>query len=289
MVITMTTMTIDKSGCIRAIASWFRAGWAFPLLLVLLTGCGSHGQTRKDISSRDAEFPDPTKAYVKGGTYVDLDQLRLAGPGLSKRQLYALLGMPHFSEGMWGVHEWNYLFNLDTGHARETARCQLLIKFDKQEISQQYFWKPASCAALLNPLPPPPPAPAPASPTTVRLSTDALFDFDSDVLKPEGQQRIDQLAQQIRRARQADDITVMGHADRLGPDAYNLDLSRRRALAVREALIQRDVPAELIRATGLGSSTPLVKCADDGDRQALIDCLAPNRRVEISGLAIVGP
>jgi OOP family OmpA-OmpF porin len=70
------------------------------------------------------------------------------------------------------------------------------------------------------------------------------------------------------------DYSVTGHADRAGPEAYNLDLSLRRANAVRDALIQRGVKASGISVAGRGEAEPAVPTADGVPEAA-------NRRVEI--------
>ena len=127
-------------------------------------------------------------------------------------------------------------------------------------------------------VPPPPPPP----PRVERLSADALFPFDrgsiSDI-RPGGLADIAQIAARLR-AQPFGHVEVYGYTDRLGTDAYNINLSRRRADAVKAVLIQQGVPANKIRADGLGSQDPVVQCTGpNGD--ALIRCLQPNRRVEI--------
>lgn len=76
-------------------------------------------------------------------------------------------------------------------------------------------------------------------------------------------------------------ISVMGHTDRMGSDADNQLLSQRRARTVRQYLIDNGVDATSIRAEGWGESEPVKACDDNQDRDALIACLQPNRRVEI--------
>src|SRR3546814_12185416 len=56
-------------------------------------------------------FPDLATATFAGGTYPNVDNLRAIAPGMTKDQLYDLIGRPHFHEGVFGVREWNYLFN----------------------------------------------------------------------------------------------------------------------------------------------------------------------------------
>lgn len=263
------------------------------LAVLLFSACASGGRHKQVLSAeampgtQDGEvaFPDPGRATLKEGLFVDLDNLRLFARGMSKRQLYTLLGTPHFGEGMWGVREWNYLFNFRSAPGGDYFTCQFQVHFDNKGIAQAGYWKPQACAALLQPpAPPPPPRPAPMPDEPVRLSADALFGFDSAVLTDAGRHSVEGLLQQVRSASQTQTIQVLGYTDRIGSDSYNMLLSQRRADAVRDALVQGGVPAAAIIAEGRGKSDPLVQCMQ-GDRQAVIDCLAPNRRVEISGLA----
>jgi outer membrane protein OmpA-like peptidoglycan-associated protein len=71
-------------------------------------------------------------------------------------------------------------------------------------------------------------------------------------------------------------ITVEGHTDNIGPAAYNVDLSTRRAAAVREVLIRRfAVPAARLQSRGYGLTRPVETNGTDEGR-------AHNRRVEVS-------
>ncbi|WP_312236163.1 OmpA family protein [Stenotrophomonas sp.] len=265
------------------------------LAVLLFSACASGGRHTPVLAAEAVgsppdsgiSFPDPQRASLKEGLFVNLDNLRLFARGMSKRQLYTLLGAPHFGEGMWGVREWNYLFNFRSTPGGDYFTCQFQVHFDNKGIAQAGYWKPQACAALLQPPaapPPPPPRPAPMPAEPVRLSADALFGFDSAVLTDAGRHSVEALMQQVRSASQTQTIQVLGYTDRIGSDSYNMLLSQRRADAVRDALVQGGVPAAAIVAEGRGKSDPLVQCMQ-GDRKAVIACLAPNRRVEISGLA----
>ncbi|KRG66479.1 membrane protein [Stenotrophomonas chelatiphaga] len=277
-----TTITHDKA--LRAVL--------LPALLACLTlaGCRSHGAAGEaPLASSSADeavsFPDPGKASLKEGVFADPADLRRFAPGMSKRQLYALLGTPHFNEGMWGVREWNYLFNFRTPQRGEYFTCQFQVRFDGKGIAQGGYWKPQSCAALVEPPPPPRaelPAALPREP--LRLAADALFDFDSDELSAAGHRAVDAVLGQVQRASEVQRIEVVGYTDRIGSASYNQALSQRRAEAVRRALVDGGVAAEAIRAEGRGDAEPLVQC-DQRSQPALIACLAPNRRVQISGRA----
>ena len=69
-------------------------------------------------------------------------------------------------------------------------------------------------------------------------------------------------------------VTVVGHTDSSGSDAYNQDLSVRRADAVVRELADRGVPDSIMRAEGRGESQPRADNATEAGRQL-------NRRVEI--------
>jgi OOP family OmpA-OmpF porin len=135
--------------------------------------------------------------------------------------------------------------------------------------------------------PPPPPPPAavpPPQPVRVSLSADALFDFDRSTLKPAGRQELDKLAGDLRGMRY-DSIQVTGHTDRLGPHAYNLKLSARRADAVKAYLVSSGgVAAGTISARGVDGADPVTKandCKGSKPTPALKACLQPDRRVDV--------
>jgi OOP family OmpA-OmpF porin len=83
-------------------------------------------------------------------------------------------------------------------------------------------------------------------------------------------------------------VRIVGHTDPLGSDAYNLKLSAARAESVKSHMTTLGVPAAVISASGAGESQLKVteaECRTKGEaanRDALIRCLAPNRRVEIT-------
>jgi outer membrane protein OmpA-like peptidoglycan-associated protein len=72
-------------------------------------------------------------------------------------------------------------------------------------------------------------------------------------------------------------VHVQGHTDRVGPDAYNLELSERRAEAVRRFLVLQGIEAWRIRAIGLGPSASDDPAGPDGarGRSAAVTLLAP--------------
>jgi len=125
--------------------------------------------------------------------------------------------------------------------------------------------------------------PAPVPTPVVAPSGDARvnFGFDSADLDSAGTAALDDLVSQAGGKANIKSVRVTGHADRIGAEEYNLDLSLRRAGAVGDYLSQRvGVDPKAIELAGKGESQPLVGC--DGERGAgLVGCLAPNRRVEV--------
>jgi len=116
----------------------------------------------------------------------------------------------------------------------------------------------------------------------IKLEADALFEFDSATLTDAGRTRLDEIISQLpdRSMMQDKRITITGFTDKLGPASYNQTLSEKRAQAVHDYLVSRGMRDEAIDARGLGAAQPVVSC--EGKRgNALIDCLAPNRRTEI--------
>ena len=99
------------------------------------------------------------------------------------------------------------------------------------------------------------------------------FDFDKAVIKPEYEDIIRQLAE-VTQANRNVKISVVGHTDTSGSQAYNYALGGRRAEAVQKMLIERGIPASQIVAVSAGEEDLKVP-TPDGVRNA------ENRRVRV--------
>jgi outer membrane protein OmpA-like peptidoglycan-associated protein len=102
---------------------------------------------------------------------------------------------------------------------------------------------------------------------------DVLFDTGRSELNPGAATKMDQLAQFL--AQHPDRrVEIDGFTDSVGTDAYNEELSQRRANAVKAALVSRGVDPTRINTQGYGKAYPVASNSDSGGRQL-------NRRVEV--------
>jgi outer membrane protein OmpA-like peptidoglycan-associated protein len=108
----------------------------------------------------------------------------------------------------------------------------------------------------------------------VTFASGILFPFNSTEILPDGRTNLQQLASSLEKYPNSD-ILIVGHTDSVGTDAYNNDLSQRRALAAQSYLQSLGVPATRLQATGRGESEPIQSNDTDAGR-------AQNRRVEIA-------
>ena len=102
---------------------------------------------------------------------------------------------------------------------------------------------------------------------------DVLFDTGRAELNPGAGRKLDQLAQFLNEHKDRR-VQIDGFTDSVGTDSYNEELSRRRADAVKSALLSRGVDASRIATEGYGKSFPVASNSDSGGRQL-------NRRVEV--------
>lgn len=113
------------------------------------------------------------------------------------------------------------------------------------------------------------------SPDEVRvvMPSDITFDFDRATIRREFEPRLRDLARTLT-SRPSLRVDIVGHADAVGSDAYNQDLSERRARSVTAGLVHFGVPHRRISASGMGEFEPIASNATEWGRSR-------NRRVEI--------
>ncbi|MEF3168512.1 MAG: OmpA family protein [Deltaproteobacteria bacterium] len=107
----------------------------------------------------------------------------------------------------------------------------------------------------------------------VTFKGDVLFSTGSSAIQPGAYAEIDRMAQVLQQYPETR-IRIEGHTDSTGSEQANLDLSQRRAEAVKNALISRGIAPERLTALGYGESRPIASNATPEGRQL-------NRRVEV--------
>ena len=107
----------------------------------------------------------------------------------------------------------------------------------------------------------------------VTMTSETSFDVDSAQIKPGFYSTLDKIADVLKRYGKTQ-LSVVGHTDSTGSDAYNQQLSERRARAVQQYFLSNGVVPERVTAFGRGESQPRASNATPEGRTL-------NRRVEI--------
>jgi outer membrane protein OmpA-like peptidoglycan-associated protein len=144
-------------------------------------------------------------------------------------------------------------------------------KCRKRFLAAMKAWSPPM-AAKPKPKPKPMAKPKPA-PKPEKASFIVYFDFNSAKITASANAVIARAFKWVRE-KGALSVTLRGHTDRAGKNAYNHKLAQRRTKAVTDALVRRGVRSRFIRSASLGEENPAVATAD-GKAEAR------NRRVEI--------
>lgn len=132
---------------------------------------------------------------------------------------------------------------------------------------------------ILVPAPAPPPevvyVPAPVAPRKIILDEATLhFANGKAILSSEGREAVNKVASELKEIKAPYQLVISGHSSKVGRPSFNLQLSKDRAAAVAQVLVDAGIPAVDIRTEGLSFSQPRVKEVTKADQ-------AMNRRVEI--------
>lgn len=117
----------------------------------------------------------------------------------------------------------------------------------------------------------------------VTVAADALFDFNKATLRPAGKAKLDEVVAKAKDIK-LEVIIAVGHTDRIGSDSYNQKLSERRAEAVKAYVVAKGIEANRVYTEGKGEKQPKTTpgdCPGNKKTKKLIECLQPDRRVEI--------
>jgi outer membrane protein OmpA-like peptidoglycan-associated protein len=110
--------------------------------------------------------------------------------------------------------------------------------------------------------------------TVITLSGAVLFASNESTLLPAAMIKLNEVADALTKGNPDSNMTVEGHTDSQGQRQYNMDLSKKRADAVRDQLVSRGVAQDRIKAVGIGPDRPIANNNSAEGR-------ANNRRVEI--------
>jgi len=107
----------------------------------------------------------------------------------------------------------------------------------------------------------------------ITLRGDITFDHDSAIVRPGLYTEIDRIANIMLQYPETV-IRVEGHTDSTGSEQYNLELAARRAVAVKDLIVQKGVDRTGVETVTFGESRPVATNETEAGRQM-------NRRVEI--------
>jgi outer membrane protein OmpA-like peptidoglycan-associated protein len=107
----------------------------------------------------------------------------------------------------------------------------------------------------------------------ITFKSDFSFDFDSAIIKPGAEDEIARVAAVLIKYPQTN-ISIEGYTDSKGAEEYNMNLSTRRAEAVKNSLIGRGLSSSRLQTIGFGESKPVATNDTETGRQQ-------NRRVRI--------
>ncbi|CAB3705331.1 outer membrane protein assembly factor BamE [Paraburkholderia rhynchosiae] len=91
----------------------------------------------------DTAFPKADTSTWPEGSFPNSENLGKVAPGMTKTQLYELVGPPHFHESVFHVRVWNYLFHFRT--ADGIANCQYQVQFDDDSRVRATRWRDQAC------------------------------------------------------------------------------------------------------------------------------------------------
>ena len=111
------------------------------------------------------------------------------------------------------------------------------------------------------------------------VTSDVLFDFDSSEITSEGKKVLDDAAKTLRESAEGQTVTIVGHTDDQGEEAYNQKLSEERAKAVEKALKKPLEGADItLKTEGRGEKEPLAP-NKDSEGKPIEENRKQNRRV----------
>lgn len=249
-----------------------------------LSGCNQNpSHPERDGSIKKVVWPAPEKAklWTGQGVFPAPEGISLLNKGMTKDQVYFLIGRPHFDEGVFSVREWDYLLHFRTPGIgmNGVTTCQLKIIYNSDKRVSGIYWRSVDPANGLCP----PDTGQQKESQRYTLSTDIFFGLNQyqldksnhDVLK-----NIDKIISDIRGNGGYDSISVYGYTDWQGSSSYNMKLSALRAESVANYFISNGFPKNKVFPKGGGETVPETSCPGLINEK-LTECLLPDRKVVI--------
>lgn len=256
--------------------------WTVTLSTAGLLAIGGIASSAEASEFTDINIPvtELGERYLRDGTFLaprDLEQVSRGTGELTRQDVVNLLGSPSDTSTSHDDERWLYNVNLPL-FGEDYLVCQYRVSFSQQVLSTTE-WRRPQCAVIFEELA------EHHQLQELSFSGDLLFGFDSYDISPEKQREIQQAVQaewpQALAAHDTPTIFITGHADHIGPAEYNMRLSERRAETVANVLVHAGVSSQHIHYEGRGQNAPVTTCTGQVGAD-LRECLAPNRRVEIS-------
>lgn len=108
-----------------------------------------------------------------------------------------------------------------------------------------------------------------------------FFDFNKSTLNSNEKVKLDEVSRIIIESDEVESVDIVGYADVIGKPSYNKRLSMKRANTVKSYLANRGLRTRNVSVEGMGETNAYTNCSESLERNALIACLAADRRVEI--------
>lgn len=168
-------------------------------------------------------------------------------------------------------------------HAKPYVQIAEDLLAQAEQEAQACVTKPVAPAVAVLP-------PAVKPPQALEFQANVLFNHDRHQRSEARKMTLDRLDQALARARESgtrlQQIQLIGHADRTGNAAYNQALSSRRVQTVKQYLLDAGVDAALLHTAVKGDTVQVLACKGQFKTRAEeLECLLPNRRVEVNFIA----
>ena len=276
-----------------------------------------HEYTRNDRSAFPQEALDQSLALVRQmeqqAANLPMDTVLVNGSDRLRPDLWSLADRLKAHEGRACAAQRVACAEVELVHAGNEHRQQgwrharPYIQMAEDQLQQAGFQaeacvaRPAAAplAAITAPVPAAPVVPAPAAPVArpaqpLEYQANVLFNHNRSERDQARVMTIERLDVAVARTRDSGmslrEVLLVGHADRTGRHDSNQTLAQARVQTVRDYLVAKGIPAAIIRTSVQGDRQPVSDCQGKyRSRAEELECLLPNRRVEVNFVALRQP